>query len=228
MFMDDSMITPTFHETRRKFYNKWLYKITLESVNLYVFRVYSFKRLCYHIKYKTVTIHPEIANLVNLLSAVPNTSWAKRLENLSTIHIYTNSKDLVMQIQSQLPNRVVKMYEPDPRYLSNLNTNNTILVKKLPHRRYKHKVFIRLLDDSLETKTSIMNWIFSKNPHIKCTKNTKRWFLTANWDFGARSILVEDEQHIMLLKLYHPDLVCKIYNFVETQSITSDCASKKV
>jgi hypothetical protein len=185
--------------TRRKFYNKWLYKVTLRLSGAALLRIYN---------------RQQVDDLLRTLDDSEE-KWTKRIEN-ETVDIYTNSKSLYEEISDKFEILLVHRFEPDPDNIDILEKRDgkTMTVKKLPHNRYQYRVYIlpHNLKDH-ESKQKFIDWLEVTKPRVTCTSSIKKWILTnhANWD--RRYILVEDEGTLMLMKLRNPDVIGTVYKF---------------
>lgn len=207
----------------KKFYNKWLYKITLNIQGISVIRMYeqdlteilSEKK---HPRYINSTLESAIKNktlildLLSVLNSYPKDIWGKRIER-SNIDIYTNDLKIFQEISNKFQTCVLQRYEPSEKNLD-LYDSTSIVVKKYPHKIYKHKVYLlpHKLNKDKELKKSFLSWVES-NPRILISEAVKRWFITTDWNWDRRYVLVEDEQTLLMLKLRNSDVVGRIYNY---------------
>ncbi len=212
-------------ETKRKFYNKWLYKISVRNSGAGMLRrvpLSSIEKICnnpYTSGYRHYSVNvfeqQSLIKIAELLMSESRENWAIRIES-STVDIYTNNKDFYNKIGTDLPQVVFCRFEPDVNKLDILNKNKNIITKKLPHNRYRYKVYLRpheLKDDSV-SKIDMMNWIQNKNPQIKCTDSTRSWFINTTWNWDRRYMLVEDEPQLLMLKMRCGNSLGAVYQYV--------------
>lgn len=214
-------------KTKRKFYNKWLYKVSLRVEGAFAFRVYDLKTLEQmtigssnqelsnrydKIKQNDIAV---IRNLLIFLQSLDPDAWSKRIER-SCIDIYTNDKDIFDNLSIQFNDIVIQKFEPLEGTLDQLNSSSTIITKKLPHDKYRYRVYLQphKLAGDIEGKKKYVEWVKNQSPRITCTPAIEEWFIKTNWNWDRRYVLVEDEQTLLMMKLRNSEVVGKIYNFV--------------
>lgn len=211
--------------TQKKFYNKWLYKITLTVQGSGIFRMYSLDQViefckksqpdgrAWSVFSKAYANKDFIQNLATFLKKYQSDLWSKRIEN-SQIDFYTNDKDFYDNMAKEFEEHVYHMFEPDSNLLKNLD-HNSIMVKKLPHNKFNYKVFLlpHKLKFKKEEKEKYINWLEAQGSRVTCTSAIKKWFISTDWNWDRRYILVEDERTLLMLKLRNPEVVGRIYNF---------------
>jgi hypothetical protein len=119
---------------------------------------------------------------------------------------------------------VLKEFEQDVRQRSEpfensielLEDQRVILSKKLPHDRYRYKVYLKphLLASDPQAKQQYLNWIEGQDNRITLTDSVKSWFMRTEWNWDRRYVLVEDEQTLLMLKLRNSDVMGRVYNYV--------------
>lgn len=199
--------------TRRKFYNKWLYKISIKNRYAYDFK----ENLSNFTTRKSLSLTDNLKKLALVLLLEPKDSWAIRTES-SILDIYTNNKDLYNNIGNQFSNIVFRRFEPNPADIDILNKNRHVAVKKLPYNRYKYKVYLRPyeLKENKDIKEKIMDWLQNNSPQIKCTDKTRDWFMNTLWNYDRRYVLVENEQQLLLLQMRLGSVMGSVYHYILT------------
>lgn len=216
--------------TNRKFYGKWLYKTTLEIEGGSLFRSKSFeeiKNFCkdeapkenkYSIWAKAYRNKDLILDLSEFLESYDKTIYQIRVES-NYIDFYSNDKNFYDSISGKFEEIVRHRFEPTDEVKDILvESSNYITVKKLPKDRYNYRVYLlphKLAKDK-EAKQKYINWIKSQNSKITCTPAVEKWFLTTDWNWDRRYVLVEDEATLLMMKLRNSEVVGRIYNFVIT------------
>ena len=207
---------------KRKFYDKWLYKVTLTFDGANVLRQYSPEKILEMYKSDTHTTmgrywflaYSKNIDLINKISETLVSSGEPiqlRLEHTS-IDVYTNSVSLYDQLSSEFENILKHRYEPNPLADS---TSDNIVTDKLPHGRYQYKVFLKphLMANDIDEKTKYLNWIKGQGEKISMSMSVRGWFLTTNWNWDRRYIWVEDEQTLLMLKLRNAAVVGKMHRY---------------
>lgn len=214
--------------TRKKFYNKWLYKVSLEVSAAPIFRMYPLQ----HIK-KYITNTPTergypdsiwtrvladgkiLLELVDLLMSLDKTTWSRRIED-GVIDFYTNDVGLYDTLSTNFEQLVIARSEPDTTSLELLEKPYTVLAKKLPHNKYKHRVYLRphRLTSDITIRQNYVKWLDTQSPRISCTNSVREWIIHTKWNWDRRYVLVEDEQTLLMLKLRNSTIVGSVYNYV--------------
>lgn len=216
-------------ETNKTFYSKWLYKISLYLPGISILRIKSNNLLFNFLspsnfedkKYPNST-HAKarynrdaILQLVEFLGKYRNDLWFKRLER-DTIDIYTNDKEFYTSLSTTFQSLVINLYQPLEKNIDLLADSNKIITKKLPHNRYRYKVYLlphKLANDK-SSKVKYLQWVDSQKEKILITDSVKTWFMTTNWNWDRRYIYVEDPSTLLLLKLRNSETIGRSYEYV--------------
>jgi len=214
-----------FQFTKRKFYNKWNYKISLKIQGASIFRMYDLDHV------KEILQNGQSINLplwqrkiyrntnealivVDFLSRWLNKDYGKRIEK-DSMDLYTNDKKFFDEAVIAFMPFVKKSFSPDPKTEHLLSTDKKIISKKLPHGKYKYKVYLQPHKFS-DTKEKLKFLKFLKNykDKILISEKTSEWFLITKWNWDRRYILVDDEKTLMILKLYSSSAVGSTYEYI--------------
>lgn len=213
--------------TNRKFYNKWLYKVTVRCGASFVLRYLNndIAALKTQIKDENFSVRYApwvkdnitknkigVLKILDILEKYPG-EWGKRIEG--HLDIYTNNIDLYNELSEKLEKDIFHRYEPDGNTLDLLDECYTIIGKKLPHNKYQYRVYLTPHKiASRQDKESLLNWLDNQKPRVTLTDSVKHWFIYnyTNWD--RRYILVEDEGTLMMLKLRQANAIGKVYKYV--------------
>ena len=214
--------------TSRKFYGKWLYKISLRQAGCTIFRSYKFdyiKELCqgdsdsvrpYSTHQKAYANRESILRLCEILEKHDPKIWTKRIEN-SNLDLYTNDLEFYQQLSEEFQDIVMHQFEPDPTTVDLLNNSSSaVAVKKLPHDRYQYRVYLlphKMAGDK-EGKQKYIDWLKNQGDRVTCTPAVENWFIKTDWNWDRRYILVENESTLLMLKLRNSEVVGRIYNYV--------------
>lgn len=213
--------------TSRKFYNKWLYKITLTISGAAVLR-YDLSKIEDYIsedkrdvghwtwQSKAAADKEFITSIVNFLQSKDKTTWSKRVER-TYVDFYTNDKTFFDELSLLGSDRIVHRYQPTEGSVEILEDSSTnVAVVKYPHDTYKHKVYLlpHKMHGNREEKIRYINWLKKQCPKVTCTEAVEKWFIATDWNWDRRYILVEDESMLLMLRLRNPDVVGRIYNYV--------------
>ncbi len=213
--------------TNKKFYGKWLYKVTLTVPGIAILRIKSPEEVVdflsnewlesshppYSVYHKLKSNKDNIRHICIFLIAANPTDWSKRIE-AESIDIYTNNQQLYKDTCSKFSNLIIHHFEPENSVLENEN-QYTIVAKKLPHNRYKYKVFLRphKLAHDRSAKVSLIDWISNQGEKILMSEAVKTWFIDTNWNWDRRYLFVDNEQTLIMLKMRNSDAIGKIYEY---------------
>jgi hypothetical protein len=214
--------------TNRKFYNKWLYKVTLTIKGCVMLRSYPMdmvKEFClgpepkntrYSYRVKEWRNREEIYALCVFLENHDKTQYATRIER-DNIDLYTNDVNFYNLAAQQFASQLKHCFEPAAGSADLLNLNkNCITVKKLPKDRYNYRVYLlpHKMANDRAAKIKYIDWLKTQQPRVTCTESIEKWFLTTDWNWDRRYVLVEDEQTLLMMKLRNAEVVGRIYNFM--------------
>lgn len=212
--------------TTHKFYNKWLYKATLRISGVAVFRSFSIASIIdgefnsqYSISpHSTITkakANAEIlGQLAIFLSSYDKTTYAKRIEN-NSMDLYTNDRVFFDEVVSKFKDVIHHAFKPDPKSVGLLERSDAIMVKKLPHDKYRYKVFLLPHKISFkEDKIDYLDWIDTQSSRIRISSAVKSWFINTDWNWDRRYILVEDDQTLLMLKLRNAEVFGRVHEYL--------------
>jgi hypothetical protein len=210
--------------TNRRFYNKWLYKVTLHIPGVAIFRQNSLEKIPFlnfdgqkhtHSTMARASLHrQELIALSSFLLKWDKELWSKRIE-CSAIDIYTNDKTMYKDLFLTFEEMACARSEPNEKDLDLLENTGSIIVKKLPHNKYAYKAFLlpHKIKDRKDKKEYV-NWIDGQNNRILLSDAVKEWFIKTDWNWDRRYVLIEDSQTLLMLKLRNPEVLGRIYDYV--------------
>ena len=214
-------------KTNRKFYNKWIYKVSLQIKGSSIFRTHSLddiKEFClapspekpnYSLHARAWQNRDQILELTEFLLTQKSIIWTKRIENVF-MDFYTNDRNFYEELSLKFESAMLHRFEPNLETLDLLDTPQTILAAKLPHNRYHYKVYLlphKMAGDK-ESKKKYVDWLKSQDPRITCTPAVQKWFIKTDWNWDRRYVLVEDEHTLLMLKLRNSEVVGRVYNYI--------------
>jgi hypothetical protein len=218
------MNPPKAKSTSRKFYGKWLFKVSLALGSASIFREHSLQSIIdfcnntvvyspYSIFGRAAPYRAEIKELATFLSTYTDDIWSKRIES-DQIDLYTNDRAFYDAVVSQFSEKIIHRFEPAAGADQLLDSTGTIIVKKLPHNRYNYRVYLQphKMAQDTEGKEKYISWL-KQQDRITCTPAIQEWFYKTNWNWDRRYVLVEDEQTLLMLKLRNSEVVGRIYKF---------------
>ncbi len=199
--------------TKRKFYNKWLYKITLKIQGVDFYRYTGFTHGYPRTFYRSVD-ETLICELEAELNSIDKSQWGKRIES-NNIDIYTNDRDFFLRLSERFDNITVHRFEPvnEQQLLEN---GNVYVVNQYPYGKYQYKVFLRphKLSNEEDRKKHFLNWLDSQDDRIRISDTVRDWFIRMNWNWDRRYMYVKDEQTLLMLKMRESDAIGKVYKYL--------------
>ena len=211
--------------TKRKFYNKWLYKVTLRISAIYVLKG-DHSAAVAKIRHKLLMqrkIHcdlkeddaPTLLMLSSYLESLDKSRWAKRIE-YNSMDIYTNEQEIFDKLSDMFSPWIQHRFEPKDNMdmLTANSTHNHVIVKQLPHGKFKYKAFLlpHLLPRDLPAKQSLLDWM-SKQPKIHISESVKTWFLNHNFNWDRRYMYIEDEPTLLMVKLRAGSVLGRVHEY---------------
>lgn len=210
--------------SKRKFYNKFDYKVTLKIEGCGSLRYHTISNsknwledgtlpkfyLSDRVKLAVLQNKDLLICLCDVLLNYNGDSWQKRIEG-DSIDVYTSNRDLVKQLQTNLQEKVTCIFEPSESAVE----PGTMNVKKLPDGIYNYRVYLlpHKLHDNLE-KEKYVSWLKNQQKKIKITESVENWFYKTQWNWDPRYVLVDEESTLLMLKLRNPELVGRVYKFI--------------
>ena len=214
--------------TKRKFYGKWLYKVSVNAPGVAILRAKSPPEAIAFLhmpmpenSYKhslIVKAHTNASSLTKLfkfLELIPAEEWTKRIET-NQFDFYTNSKNLYEQFCKKFNSILIQNFEPEEDNLELLNNQYTIIVKQLPHKKYKYKAFLKphKMKGDIDAKHKYMEWVTMQGDKIRLTPVVKGWFIKTEWNWDRRYLLVEDTPTLLMLQMRSGEAIGKVYEYV--------------
>jgi hypothetical protein len=214
--------------TKRKFYGKWLYKVTLSVPGIAILRSKTLTETIEFLESKEeekikniFSIHQRARNnsksiikVCSFLKNLEETSWTKRIE-CNLVDFYTNDLELYTNLCNKFQSILIHNFEPEKGMVESLNDQYTILTKKYPHNLYRYKVFLKphKLKNDPEAKTQFVNWMSDQQDSILISDTVKNWFIKTEWNWDRRYVLVTDANTLLMLKLRSCDAIGKVYEY---------------
>jgi len=194
-------------QTTRKFYNKWNYKISMLQKGV------SSLRYRTPIEAADEAEHPDLKSVCLSLSTLDQSAYCKRIEN-HILDIYTNDKFIFDLLHQRHSNIIRTAFAPAEGIEDLLSDSHSVVVKKLPHNRYRYKVFLQphKIADAQE-KHRFIDWLDTQGSRVNITETVKQWFYKTHWNWDRRYMYVEDDQTLLLLKLKNADALGTVYTF---------------
>lgn len=223
------MKLPTAKKTKKKFYNKYIYKITLNIPGSNALRYYDFAHLLDICKngvkpqrftYLEDTLQDIVDNaedwtkLCLFLTSCDAKSFAKRLE-MDCVDFYTNDRALYDQLGENFTKYVKYRFQPkEGTEQLLLNSNKKIFVNKLPFDMYEYRVYLQPHKLNTSARTSVAEWLSKQTPNISFSDSINEWVKKTNTNYDRRYIQVKDESTLLMLQLRAPELVGKVFKYI--------------
>lgn len=192
-------------QTNRRFYNKWLYKVTVRLDNPNVFRHNSLDVIS-----SNKTMHSDSRRLAKILLSIGD--FQLRIER-KYIDVYVNERDHYDEIVSNFSSTIKHCFVPHPNLTDQTVSAKDIIAKKLPHDRYRYKVYLKAHAMPDQEKKNYLKWLETQHPRIYLTDNTKDWFIKTSWNWDRRYMYIEDEHTLLLAKMRQGSVLGSIYTY---------------
>lgn len=151
--------------------------------------------------------------LIKVLNQFHKNEYQRRVER-RMIDIYTNNQTLYNELSTKFLNVVYHRFEPAAD--RPLFDNGKISCSKLPHDRFKYKVYLKPHKITLDDKLNYINWLQKQKDKVSITESVRNWFIRTDWNWDRRYIWVDNEKTLLLLKLRNPDVCGKVVEYVIT------------
>ncbi len=222
------MLLQKTKQTTRKFYGKWLYKVSLDIPGCALIRSKDLDSAeeflqgpnpdTYRSSYRQRAWDNKdvILPLIEFLKKQNKDTYNLRIEG-AILDLYTNDSNLYDLASVKFEEQVRNRFEPSESNIDLLNSNqNYITVDKLPKGRYNYRAYLlpHKMRGDKEGKQQYLEWLKRQSPKITCTPAVEKWFINTDWNWDRRYVLVEDEATLLMLKLRNSEVVGRIYNFV--------------
>lgn len=230
----------TAKKTKKKFYNKYIYKISLRLPGAYSLRTLSHQEILDFATglrpppqsdesmFSTSTWRTKNAqsivehgktwiSFLGIINTVPKNEVTIRIET-DILDVYTNNKILYETLCHEFANITRNRHEPAPGMKDTLlYSDQEIFVKELPHGMYNYQVDLKspksLTFNELE---SLADWCRSRNPAIAFTDATYSWLLKRDVFNTRRWIYVDNDSTLLMLRLRCNDLIGTVRKYVKT------------
>lgn len=226
------MKLPTAKKTKKKFYNKFIYKVTLDIPGCGALRYFSLSDVL-NVSIENIRTHQpwkerlvqvlvdhreEWAELVLFIESFDKKEWGKRIEG-DSLDIYTNNTSLYNGLCENFVSRVTRRFQP-PAGLEQemLDEEKKIFVKEIPHGTYNYQAYLypHKLGTSLTERTKLADWLELQVPKITFSKSIRNWVIQTKENWDRRYIYIDNEQTLLMIKLRSPQLVGKVFKYIKT------------
>jgi hypothetical protein len=212
--------------TKKKFYGKWLYKATLRIPGIPILRMNSLdnaidllSKSCldeyigYHYYKKASANKEDMTGLCQYLKSLNTNDWYKRIER-DNIDLYTNDPTIYNYLIDRFQHILCLTVEPDISRKEEYEDNHHILCKKLPHDRYRYRVYLKphKMNSDRSAKQSYISWLENQN-NVLISQAVKNWFIATDWNWDPRYILVEDHKTLLFLHMRNSEVLGRIYEY---------------
>jgi len=192
-------------QTNRRFYNRWLYKVTVRLDNPHVFRHNSIDVIS-----SSKTMHRESRRLAKILLSIGD--FQLRIER-KYIDVYVNDRTHYDELVDNFSATIKHCFIPHPNLTDHTISAKDIIAKKLPHDRYRYKVYLKAHAMPDQEKKNYLKWLETQHPRIYLTDNTKDWFMKTSWNWDRRYMYIEDEHTLLLAKMRQGSVLGSIYTY---------------
>lgn len=217
-------------KSKKKFYDKWNYKVTIKVPGIGIIRSHSLEDLEEKVSlYNTNNLvesrsylikdflknQIDILSLVSYLDQIATTAWQKRIES-NCIDIYTNDREFYEKISNDFEEHLVHRFEPMAETSGISSDFECITVNKLPHDGFEFKVYLapHRYKKNKDLKKEFIDWLDTQSNNVYITETVKKWFLHNDYNWDRRYMYVKDSKTLLMLKLRSSEAIGKIYQCV--------------
>ena len=230
----------TAKQTKKKFYNKYIYKVSLRLEGAYALRTLSHQEILDfatglrpppqsdEAMFSTITWRGKNAQTIvehgktwisflGIINTVPKNEVTIRIET-NILDVYTNNKILYKTLCYEFADITRNRHEPAPGMEDTLlDSDQEIFVKELPHNMYNYQVDLKT-PKSLKYNelVSLAEWCKSRKPAIAFTDATYNWLLKRDIFNTRRWIYVDNDSTLLMLRLRCNDLIGTVRKYVKT------------
>lgn len=213
--------------TRKKFYGKWLYKVSMNLPGIAILRMnslqgvieflgknHSDESLKYSYHRKAYSNREDISNLCSYLITLNQSDWFKRIE-VNNLDLYTNDSNIYDTLCQKFQHVLLLTSQPDLSRVDEYQDQNHIICKKLPHDRYHYKIYLKphKMKNDRESKQKYLDWLDTQT-NVLISSAVKDWFIRTEWNWDRRYILVEDQRTLLFLQMRNPEVLGKAYEYI--------------
>lgn len=177
-------MTIKYLETKKLYYNKYLYKIVVRNQDAY--------RMGFASRYSGLRLRMN-DHLENLMNMIEQDDCRTRGEG-SHVSVFTNNKRLIDEIQATFTDTVEEIWQPDPEKIRVLQQPNVILVKE----NAKHPIRVMMNDHRISSDFG--KWI-DANPDKVTIGDSAYRAVKRGWMTGGLYFYLRDEKILSLVNL---------------------------
>ena len=212
---------------KRKFYNKWHYKLSLRCPGASLLRYKSCdeikeflsqphdKQNMYATYDKAYNNNRNMYALADILSKWPKEVYGTRIES-DAIDIYTNDKLFFEEASREFALFTWRRFAPTPQTEHLLIDQKRVLCKHLPHKKYQFKVFLtpHKLPTGDSKRSEFVEFVKNSGDTIRISSAVEEWFMNTRWNWDRRYVFVDNEKSLLMLKLKNSDAIGAVYEYV--------------
>lgn len=223
-------MTPALKETKKLFYGKWVYKISLVIPGCSVLRtknntedlIYFLSELPFSfpanqhpqsLQARALKSKSTLLKLSETLQHYNKKDYTKRIEG-DFFDVYTNKKNIIDEIDTEFSSCVRLISKPKTKNLDKLLQNErSIFVKVLPKEKYEYRVYLKPHKVSQDKKEPFLTWLKNQGESTTLSQSLIDWFTNTSMNWDRRYILVDNEKTLLMIKLHSPDAVGTVYKY---------------
>lgn len=220
---------PKPKKTKRKFYNKYIYKVSLciDGINM--------------LRYGKMDEFSDRLDFTTYDRMINRRSWHKESDEIATaketisflapqleahkqeakyrfegdvLDIYTNEIDFYNNICNKFKKYVFRRFQPPVGTEQEiLASKNKIFVKHLPHQKFEYKVYLKphkLVGD----RQKLIQWLYAQGDKTSFSDSIADWIAKTTYNWDRRYINVVDEPTILMLRLRCPEIVGTVQQYI--------------
>jgi hypothetical protein len=150
--------------------------------------------------------------IVSHLCPLDKSRYFIRVEK-DCIDIYINEQKLFDELCKGMKDIIKQAFQPDQDNI-NLLDRKVIIVKKYPKDDFRYRVYLKPHTiKNREDKIKYLGWL-DQNKDYSVSNSVRNWFITTDWNWDRRYMLVKSEPALLMLKLRNADAVGSVYEYM--------------
>lgn len=131
------------------------------------------------------------------------------------VSIFTNNLNIHTALEKAFAPQLHSISRPNEKCIpALLDGKNVMVVKKLPHDRYRYKVVINNYSVSHSIPKSLLDWGLAQGDAVRFSKKTERYFRSPGLYLDQGFLYVEDESTLTMCNMFLTKCPKRIIKYV--------------
>lgn len=213
-------------------YNEYLYKSTFIIPGIYVLRHYhneeeiqlyidSIERTTWKKALFNSFVESYKQNKDSILQFASLTDAGRKNKEIFIriqephVSIFSNNLDVHISLEKTFPNQLHSISRPNEKSIpALLEGKNVMVVKTLPHDRYRYKVIINNYSVTHSIPKSLFDWGLAQGDAVKFSKKTAKYFRSPGLYLDQGFLYIEDESTLTMCNMFLTKCPKRIIKYV--------------